>query len=97
MCFFTHSFPTSEWTVNAYLRESVTRSEEVVSLLKKRSDLVLSCLCKCIDRFFLTLFYDFSSQSRYADVKEQVYVKSRRPRGGEYIKIDQICQLNDIK
>ena len=37
------------------------------------------CLSKAYS-CFLTLFYDFLGQSRYADVNEPVYVKSIRPQ-----------------
>jgi len=39
-----------------------------------------NCCRNFIDSCFLTLFCDFSRQSRYADVKELVYVKARRPQ-----------------
>lgn len=60
------------------LRESGNESASVGT--QKGSDKVFRCLYKRFDRFFLTLFYDFSRQSRYADVKEPVYVKARRPQ-----------------
>lgn len=93
--FSTHSFPTSEWTVNALglsLRYETDRSGESIEESNCFARKFTHCLYNICDRLFLTLFYDFSSQSRYADVKELVHVKSRRPREGEYIKIDQICQ-----
>ena len=43
-------------------------------------NIVLSCCKVFAYSCFLTLFNDFLSQSRYADVNELVYVKARRPQ-----------------
>lgn len=61
----------------------------------EQSDCFTHCLSNKVSSYFLILFYYFLDQSRYADVKELVSVKSRRPRCVKYIKLDRICQIID--
>lgn len=74
----THIIAMSDSDVNASLglRES---GSERIAVSKKESDKLIHCCRNFIDSCFLTLFNDFLSQSRYADVKELLTSKQDVP------------------
>lgn len=85
MCVSTHIFPMSELYMNAsnlsYVVAQVNWSRESADKAGNGiGNIILSCGQKVFDTYFLTLFYDFLRQSRYADVNERVYVNTRRPQ-----------------